>query len=82
MQIFDFIKRLDVTVLAAIHDLNMASLYCDRIYVLKDGKIVHSGTPTEIFTPENIRGVYGVNCTVQIHPITKKPTITFLPKGV
>ena len=82
MQIFDFIKRLDVTVLAAIHDLNMASLYCDRIYVLKDGKIVHSGTPTEIFTPENIYDVYGVNCTVEIHPITKKPTITFLPKGI
>ena len=82
MQIFDFIKRLDVTVLAAIHDLNMASLYCDRIYVLKGGKIVLSGTPTEIFTPENIYDVYGVNCTVEIHPITKKPTITFLPKGI
>lgn len=82
MQIFDFIKRLDVTVLAAIHDLNMASLYCDRIYVLKNGKIVLSGTPTEILTSENIRDVYGVRCTVEIHPITKKPSITFLPEGL
>ena len=82
MQIFDFISRLDVTVLAAIHDLNMASLYCDRVYVLKNGKMVLSGPPTEIFTPENIRDVYGVRCTVEIHPVTKKPTITYLPKGV
>ncbi len=79
MQIFDFIKRLKTTVLSAIHDLNMAALYCDYVYVLKKGKLVMEGTPEEIFTPENIYEVYGVRCSVEKHPITGKMSITFLP---
>ncbi len=82
MQIFDFIKRLKVTVLSAIHDLNMAALYCDRIYVLKAGKIVLHGTPEEVFTPENIFHVYGVHSAVEKHPITGKVSITFLPASI
>lgn len=82
MQIFDFIKRLKVTVLSAIHDLNMAALYCDRIYVLKKGKVVLQGTPEEVLTPENIYDVYGVRSSVVKHPITGKMAITFLPEGI
>lgn len=82
MQIFDFIKRLKVTVLSAIHDLNMAALYCDRIYVLKDGKIVLHGTPEEVLTPENIYHVYGVRSSVEKHPITGKMSITYLPAEI
>lgn len=82
MQIFDFIKRLNVTVLSAIHDLNMAALYCDRIYVLKDGKVVLQGTPEEVLTPENIYEVYGVRSSVVKHPITGRTSITFLPEGI
>ena len=82
LQIFDFIKRLKVTVLSAIHDLNMAALYCDRIYVLKNGKIVLQGTPEEVFTPENIYDVYGVHSHVVKHPITGKMSITFLPAEI
>lgn len=82
MQIFDFIKRLKVTVLSAIHDLNMAALYCDRIYVLKNGRIVLQGTPEEVLTAENIYAVYGVRSSVEKHPITGKLSITFLPADV
>ncbi|CUX21391.1 ABC transporter ATP-binding protein [Clostridium sp. C105KSO13] len=82
MQVFDFVKRLEVTVLSAIHDLNMAALYCDRIYVLKDGKIVLEGTPEEVLTPKNIYEIYGVHCDTSIHPLTGKVSITFLPANV
>lgn len=82
IQIFDFIKRLKVTVLSAIHDLNMAALYCDRIYVLKEGNIVLQGTPEEVLTPENIFNVYGVRSSVEQHPITGKLSITYLPAGI
>jgi iron complex transport system ATP-binding protein len=82
LQIFDFVKRLEVTVLSAIHDLNMAALYCDRIYVLKDGKVVLHGTPDEVLTSENIYDVYGVRCDVTKHPKTGKAAITFLPAGL
>lgn len=82
IQTFDFIRRLQVTVLSAIHDLNMAALYCDRLYVLKEGRIALQGTPAEILTPENIHKIFGVRCSVQCHPITGKPAITYLPAGV
>ncbi|MDR0904935.1 MAG: ABC transporter ATP-binding protein [Oscillospiraceae bacterium] len=81
LQIFDFVKRLGVTVLSAIHDLNMAALYCDRIFVLKEGAIVLHGKPEEVLTPENIFDVYGVRCDTRIHPLTGKTAITFLPAG-
>lgn len=82
MQIFDFIKRLNVTVLSAIHDLNMAALYCDRLYVLKEGSIVLQGTPDEVLTPENIYDVYGVRSSVEKHPITGKLSIAYLPAEI
>ena len=77
LEIFDFIKRLDITVLAAIHDLNMAALYCDRIYVLKDGKIMLSGTPEEVFTPENIFDIYGVYSSVSRNAGNGKLSISY-----
>lgn len=79
MQIFDFIKRLKVTVLSAIHDLNMAALYCDRLYALKAGKVETEGTPETVLTPENIYQLYGVRSVVEKHPVTGKMSITFLP---
>ncbi len=77
LEIFDFIKRLDITVLAAIHDLNMAALYCDRIYVLKNGKIVLSGTPEEVLTAENIFDIYGVYSSVSKNSENGKLTISY-----
>ncbi|MCX8208405.1 MAG: ABC transporter ATP-binding protein [Sulfolobales archaeon] len=59
-------KRGAVTVVA-LHDLHLASLYCDRVYLLYRGRIVASGSPLEVFTSESIERVYGVKVeTVQI----------------
>jgi iron complex transport system ATP-binding protein len=79
LQIFDFVRRLQVTVLSAIHDLNMAALYCDRLFVLKEGRVVLSGTPESVLTPENIMDVYGVRCDTVVHPVTGKLNITYIP---
>lgn len=80
MQIFDFVQRINATVLAAIHDLNMAALYCDRLYILADGKICYEGTPEEVLTPDIIKEVYGVDCSVKVNPETNKLNIAFIPK--
>ena len=80
LQIFDFVSRLGVTVLAAVHDLNMAALYCDRIYVIKDGKVVMEGTPEEVLTEEAIKEIYQVNCTVEKRADTGKINITYIPE--
>ncbi|CDQ18981.1 heme ABC transporter ATP-binding protein [Halobacillus karajensis] len=82
LRIFDVIKGLGATVLSAIHDLNIASLYCDRIYVMKDGSIYKSGTPEEILTSENIKEVFNIKTDVRQHPVTKKAMITYLPESI
>ena len=60
LELMELVKGLGVTVFAAIHDLNIAAMYCERLYILKDGEIVGEGTPKEILTPEMIRKVYQV----------------------
>ncbi|MEW9673528.1 ABC transporter ATP-binding protein [Ammoniphilus sp. 3BR4] len=82
LQIMDLIKSLGITVLAALHDLNISAMYCDRLYVIKSGQIVTSGTPREVLRPDLIRDVFEVETEVTIHPITNKTHITFFSETV
>lgn len=49
---------------SAIHDLNIAAMYCTRLVVMKDGHIITQGSPREVLTPELIRQVYEVEASV------------------
>ena len=53
-----------MAVVVAIHDLNLAARYSDRIVILKGGRIVSAGTPSQVLTEESIRDVYGVEARV------------------
>ena len=64
LQLMDIVKGLDRTVIAAIHDLNIAAMYCDRLYAVREGGVVASGRPEEVLTPELIRAVYEVEAQV------------------
>ena len=64
LQLLNTVKHLKVTVVAAFHDLNLAGLYCDKIYILKDGKVRAAGTPWEVLTTELIKEVYGVEADI------------------
>ncbi|MEE1751910.1 ABC transporter ATP-binding protein [Streptomyces sp. SP18CS02] len=79
LQVLGLLRRLPATVLVALHDLNLAAYYCDRIYILSEGSIVSSGPPVEVLTPEMLRDVYGVAGEVVVHPRTGAPHVTFLP---
>ena len=68
LELMTIVKRLDTTVVAAIHDLNLAAIYCDRLIALKDGSVVCTGTPHEVLTEDTIRHIYGVSATVQTLP--------------
>ncbi|MFS0765532.1 heme ABC transporter ATP-binding protein [Peribacillus phoenicis] len=78
LQLLDLVKKLDVTVLTALHDINLAAMYCDHIYVIQNGKVITSGTPEAVLTTKMIRKVFGVETEIGIHPITQKTHITFL----
>lgn len=61
LQLMRIVKSLNIEVIAAIHDLNIAAMYCDKIYVLKEGKIIKYGTPKDVLTSELIKDVYEVD---------------------
>jgi iron complex transport system ATP-binding protein len=77
--ILDLIKKLcrenSLTVLAAIHDLNLAAQYCDRLILIYNGRIHANGTPAEVITNANIRDVYGAENCVYTHPVNGLPTV-------
>ena len=64
LQLMDIVKSLDLTVISAIHDLNIAAMYCDRLFVMKDGHIVGFGTPEEMLTQKRIKEIYEVDAEV------------------
>jgi iron complex transport system ATP-binding protein len=53
-----------VGVLAALHDLTLASLYCDRLVLLAAGEVLADGEPAVVLTPDNLRGAYGTEVVV------------------
>jgi len=79
VEILDLIKNLcrenNLVVLAALHDLNLASQYCDRLVLLNDGQIHAEGTPREVITARNIEDVYGAEGCVYTHPVNGLPCV-------
>ncbi len=75
IEILQLIRSLTpkITVIGVLHDLNLASYFCDTIVLLEKGKILSVGTPSEVLTPEQIEQVFSVRMLVSPHPITGKP---------
>jgi iron complex transport system ATP-binding protein len=81
LQIFRILKESGLTVLSAIHDLNLAALFCDELYVL-DGKEIHThGTPDDILTVDLLKNVFHVDCAVDNDPRTGKKNIVYIPNA-
>jgi iron complex transport system ATP-binding protein len=79
LAILELVRAAGVTALAALHDLNLAATYCDRVLVLHRGRLVAQGRPHDVFVPDLIQEVYGVHSEVIVHPRTGRPVITFDP---
>jgi iron complex transport system ATP-binding protein len=83
LEIFEILKLLNetrgLTVLCAMHDLNLAALYCRRLIFLKDGGIVQDGPTEEVFTPEVLAQVYETPMEVIRHPGYQRPYAVMLP---
>ena len=69
-------KERALTVVLVSHDLNVASLLCDRVLMVKDGKIYTGGTPADTIRPDILRVVYGCDVVVDSHPQTGAPRVT------
>lgn len=73
-------RERKLTVIAVLHDLNLASLYCDELVVLHDGKVAAAGTPQAVLTVPLIEHVYEAATTVIAHPLTGVPQVMLQPK--
>ncbi|MDF3288072.1 ABC transporter ATP-binding protein [Streptomyces silvisoli] len=73
------VRKLGVTAVIALHDLNLAAAFCDRVCVLRGGRLLAAGTPEAVLTPRLIADVYGVAAEATRHPRTGKLNIVVLP---
>ncbi|MGW5698323.1 ABC transporter ATP-binding protein, partial [Streptomyces asiaticus] len=76
LDLLDLVVGLPIATVIALHDLNLAAMYCDRLLVLREGGVVAEGTPGEVLTPSLIKRVYGVRAEVTHEP--GHPVIRFL----
>jgi iron complex transport system ATP-binding protein len=80
LEICAIVRRLKeergLTVVLVSHDLNLASQYCDRILMLKEGKLFRLGTPEEVICRDLIKAVYGCEVLVDRHPVSGAPRVT------
>ena len=79
VQILNLLKKLnkeqDLTVVMVMHDLNLASEYCDRIILLDQGSVFKNDTPEQVLTYQNIEAVYKTIVVVNKNPVSKKPYV-------
>lgn len=59
------VRKQDLTAIIAIHDLNMAARYSDRIMMMKKGRIIASGAPNDVMTGKNLETVYGIRANIR-----------------
>jgi len=82
-QLLDTIKKqcieTDMTVISVFHDINLASIYCDRLLMMENGTIKHLGEPHAVIKEQQIQNVYQARVSTHPHPEQPKPQITLLP---
>lgn len=66
LELLSLVSRLPITSVVALHDLNLAAMFCTKVIVLSRGRVVATGIPSEVLTEELIEEVYNVRARVQV----------------
>lgn len=81
-QVLNLISQLDITVIMTVHDLNLASQYCQRLLLLEQGQLIADGKPEEVLTETQLSKVFRLPCSVVQDSMTLKPRVFFsLPQN-
>lgn len=79
IELMDTVRKLvresKVTVIAVLHDLNIAAQYSDSMILVHEGQVVLGGTPEQVLTEENIKRVYQLPVHIIKNPISGKPHV-------
>ncbi len=76
--LLDLVSSLGISVLATLHDLNIAARYCDKIYLMDDGNIVSKGSPHQVLTAENMEQTFAMSVVVDRQVNNPVPRINYL----
>lgn len=83
VEVLDLLARLcreeQVTVIAVLHDLNLASLYAPRLVLLAGGRVVADGPPAQVLAEPVLASVYGTPVILGRHPVLPTPSVHLLP---
>ena len=77
-ELLDLLRGLNQqgkTVIAVLHDLNQAARYADNLVLMKEGRVVATGTPAELITAERVGDVFGIDAVVTPDPVTGTPMV-------
>ncbi|MEV4435465.1 ABC transporter ATP-binding protein [Streptomyces sp. NPDC049585] len=77
LEVLALVRGSGLTVLAALHDLNLAATHCDELYVIAAGRIVASGPPHSVLTAELLAEIFGVRAHRVPHPVSGVPQLLF-----
>ncbi|MFC0267458.1 ABC transporter ATP-binding protein [Kushneria aurantia] len=80
LDILALIRRLETTCVMALHDLNLAAMFCDQLVLMKAGRVVAAGEPASVLTPQRIHEVYGVAAVVERSPHHGCLQVHYLPR--
>lgn len=80
LELLDLVAGLGITVIAALHDLNLATAWSDQIVVLEGGRVVAAGAPDDVLDERLVERVYGVRVHRSRHPLTDRPLLAFAPR--
>ena len=82
VELLDLTRRLNrergLTVIAVLHDLNLAAQYAHRLLMMKDGAVFAAGAPSDVLTEEHVAAVYGSRVKVTRHPEEGSPHVILL----
>ncbi len=78
LEILGLVSKLGITCIIALHDLNLAAMFCDRLAVLQRGEIVATGAPQQVLTQDLIGNVFGVRAHVETSPIHGRCNIQYI----
>lgn len=78
VRFFSLLRRLaanDMAVAVVTHDVNLASLYSDRVALLRGGRLVEEGTPEAVLRADVLEATYGDEVLLEKHPVTGRPIV-------